>query len=120
MPALVPHSPPSHRASPAGCCSHRPLLLSCSQYFPIGNTVFNGGYSWYAQNVTRSTCQAATGDDWCANCIGKVCTACYPRPQYGQAMAKFKITLDPTTKRVSARTAACLIFVGSWLTHALP
>ena len=95
-------------------------MLSCSQYFPIGNTVFNGGYSWYAQNVTRSTCQAATGDDWCANCIGKVCTACYPRPQYGQAMAKFKITLDPTTKRVSARTAACLIFVGSWLTHALP
>ena len=92
----LPLTAPAHPRAPN---SRR--LPPCSQYWPIGNTVFNGGYTWYAENVTRTVCQSNTRDDWCAACSGKVCTACYPRPQYEQAMAKFPITLDPATKRVS-------------------
>ena len=99
-----PSHSPRPGLAPAALASSSFSFSCCSQYWPIGNTVFNGGYSWYAQNVTRSTCQAATGDDWCAACSGKVCTSCYPRPQYGQAMQKHKITRDPTTKRVRAGT----------------
>ncbi|KAI3433330.1 hypothetical protein D9Q98_003148 [Chlorella vulgaris] len=49
--------------------------------------------------IPRSRCQRATGDNWCAACVGTRCTACYGRPQYGQEMAPFPIRYDAAYKR---------------------
>jgi hypothetical protein len=61
--------------------------------------------SKYKRNVPRSRCQLATGDDWCASCSGRRCTACFARPQYGQEMALFPITYNAARKRVSTPLA---------------
>lgn len=52
------------------------------------------------KNVPRSRCQRATGDDWCEACVGKKCTACFKRPNYGQQMARYPIRYVPAYKRV--------------------
>lgn len=39
--------------------------------------------------------------DWCSACDGATCTACYERPQYGQASGRNKIELEPASKKVS-------------------
>jgi hypothetical protein len=62
--------------------------------------------------IPRSRCQRATGDNWCAACVGTRCTACYGRPQYGQEMAPFPIRYDAAYKRVSIGdgTASVCVF----------
>lgn len=54
------------------------------------------GYSWYKENVRRTDCMKATGDDWCSACSGTTCTACYPRGTFSGA-ASDPILLDART-----------------------
>ena len=73
-------------------------------FYSSGGGVTPSGYS---TNVRRTACQAATGDDWCSACAGATCTACYERPQFGQAMGRYPIALDPaSSKCISACPAA--------------
>lgn len=71
------------------------------QYHKSGNWLdFDMGYSWYKENVRRTDCMKATGDDWCSACSGTTCTACYPRGTFSGA-ASDPILLD-------ARTGKCV------------
>lgn len=61
--------------------------------------------------------------DWCSACDGATCTACFERPQYGQASGRNKIELDPATKRVSGSCCwlvGCRLSAGrdAWPSHS--
>lgn len=101
--SCVPH-PGGREAMPAGLPPTRPparppLLPPplCSQYWLGGN---NG---WYKENVRRSPCQVATGDDWCEQCEGSRCTACFTRPPFGQTMGGHPIVLSHGKVRPGGR-----------------
>lgn len=65
--------------------------------------IFNGGYSMYQQNVRRTACMLATGDDWCSACAGAACLSCFPRADAGGSSAP--ITLHAASGKVRAAVA---------------